>query len=102
MPYGDETIGLFARCFIAAIIAFIVFSPFYRSWGTYSSWWDAAAGRKVSKLLKILIFIEIARDVWLLYQVITLGNPVHGTDRDIHFYWTFGKRFCLANSLLIK
>lgn len=91
---GDDTIGLFARCFIAAVLAFLLFSPLYRSWGSCSSWWDAAAGRKVAKILKLLVFVEIIRDVWLLYQVIELGNPVQGVDRDIHFYWTYGMYAC--------
>lgn len=87
---GDDTIGLFARCFIAAVLAFLVCSPLYRAWSSYSSWWDAAAGRRVAKNLKLLVCVEVVRDVWLLYQVIDLGNPVQGVNRDIHFYWTYG------------
>ena len=90
MPTGDYSIGLFSRCFIASVVAFIVFSPFYRSWGKYTSWWDAAAGRKVSKILKLLLVIEIVRNIWLFYEVVALGNPIQQTTRDIHYYWTFG------------
>lgn len=97
---GDDTIGLFARCFIASVIAFAVLSPLYRSWASHSSWWDEVAARKVCKLLRVLISVMIMRNLWLTFQVIELGNPVQSVQRDIHYYWTFGNELkCVFKSV---
>lgn len=90
MPSGDQTINLFARCFIAAVIAFVVFSPLYRGYGQYSSWFDAIAARRVARILKILVFVELIRNFWLLYCVVELGDPTLSPYRGVHYYWTFG------------
>ena len=97
----DITEGRIERCFIAAIIVYIVIFPFYRSWSTHSNWWDAMAARKVSRILKFAIFFETVRNVWLLYDVIELGAPVQQYNKDINFYWTFGESRDMINILTI-
>jgi hypothetical protein len=90
MPDVVETQGLLSRAFLCGLIAYVALCPFYREHAQRSSWWDAAAARRVSSLLRVAILLEVARNGWLLYNVIAAGDPTQGYVKNIDYYWTFG------------
>jgi hypothetical protein len=96
MPNVAETQGLLSRAFLCGLVTYVVLCPFYREYSLQSSWWDAAAARRVSALLRVAILLEVARNGWLLYNVISAGDPTQGHEKNLHYYWTFGMCFCVV------
>ena len=87
------------RCFIAALIAYLVIFALSKS---RKSWWDALAARKVAFTLKILVLIEMFVILPLIYCVVSLGSPIPLYSKDYNYVWIYSYGRPVSGIILIS